>query len=197
MILKVYDLFDSVTSGPWVETDFVQFKNEDGVLCFQCSNGIVDWIRNFDFPAVPYKRMETEYKVHAGFLEAYQLVRDEINALDFHAIVGYSHGAALALLACEDQAFRGRKVPTFVFGCPRVFYKPPQIVKDRTAHAMRYTSKGDIVTKVPPFYHHVGQEVLLCGKTHREEKSLLSYLSRHSPSVYRQRLLDAGLSAEI
>ena len=196
MKLKVYDLFNSVTSGPWIETDFVQFKNEDGVLYFQCSNGIVDWIRNFDFPAVPYKRMETEYKVHAGFLEAYQLVQRRDKRSTFtQSSDTLRRGSCSSLLA--KITFRGRKVPTFVFGCPRVFYKPPQIVKDRTAHAIRYTSKGDIVTKVPPFYHHVGQEVLLCGKTHREEKSLLSYLSRHSPSVYRQRLLDAGLSAEI
>ena len=197
MILKVSELFDTCNSGGWITKGTTQYKLVDGTLYFQCSDGKEDWRRNFAFPAVPYKRMKNKFLVHAGFLSAWKEVRDEINALDFHAIVGYSHGAALALLACEDQAFRGRKVPTIVFGCPRIFYKPPQIVKDRTEHAIRYTSKGDIVTKVPPFYHHVGQEVLLCGKTHREEKSLLSYLSRHSPSVYRQRLLDAGLSAQI
>ena len=59
------------------------------------------------------------------------------------------------------------------------------------ARVKRYTSDGDIVTKVPPAlfgFRHVGENNLLKGKVEQGEDSWLVFLSRHSPSVYRQRL---------
>lgn len=194
MILKVYDLFDTCNSGGWITKGTTQYKLVDGTLYFQCSDGKEDWRRNFAFPAVPYKHMKNKFLVHAGFLSAWKEVRDDIAHLEFNRIVGYSHGAALALLACEDRAYNGVNVPTFVFGCPRTFFMPPSRIRALLARVKRYTSKGDIVTKLPPAifgFRHVGENNILKGKVKKGEDSWLVFFSRHSPSVYRQRL--AGL----
>ena len=68
---------------------------------------------------------------------------------------------------------------------------PPARIRDVLARVNRYTSKGDIVTKVPPLllgFRHVGENEILKGKIKQGEDSWLVFLSRHSPSVYRQRL---------
>ena len=45
-------------------------------IYFQGSNSITDWVRNFMFPAKPYKDMEISYRVHRGFLAAWKTVED-------------------------------------------------------------------------------------------------------------------------
>ena len=47
-------------------------------IYFQGSNSITDWVRNFMFPAKPYKDMEIPYRVHRGFLAAWKTVEDII-----------------------------------------------------------------------------------------------------------------------
>lgn len=103
---------------------------EDGdhlYIFFQGSSSISDWVRNFLFPAKPYKDMGIPYRVHRGFLAAWKEVEDIIiNKIkqrklrepteeernegyelvyDFvwkHiTIVGYSHGGALAAFCHE------------------------------------------------------------------------------------------------
>jgi hypothetical protein len=88
MILRVSELFDTCNSGGWTTKGTTQYKLVDGTLYFQCSDGKEDWRRNFAFPAVPYKRMENKFLVHAGFLSAWKEVRDEIAQLNFNRIVG-------------------------------------------------------------------------------------------------------------
>ena len=105
-----------------------KFVEEDSTLYiyFQGSNSVMDWIRNFLFPAKPYKDMEISYRVHRGFLNAWKQVEDIVidkiqektTKLMFNKnkkkyenkdifkfkkiiVVGYSHGAALAGLCHE------------------------------------------------------------------------------------------------
>ena len=95
-------------------------------IYFQGSNSISDWVRNFLFPAKPYKDMEITYRVHRGFLAAWKEVEDIVidkilekeykNVFNkrtakyevkenfkwkYIYVVGYSHGAALAGLCHE------------------------------------------------------------------------------------------------
>ena len=102
--------------------DSVNYAFKEGgstlYIYFEGSNSITDWVRNFLFPAVPYKDMDIEYKVHRGFLAAWKEVEDIIiekitekelpedspeNRYKWQHIivVGYSHGGALAAFAHE------------------------------------------------------------------------------------------------
>jgi len=185
------ELFDACNRGPWITTGYdVQYKLIDKTLYFQCSNGKNDWRANFDAAVVPYKDMKDEFLVHRGFLRSWQSVRDEIAALDFNTIVGYSQGAAFALLAHEDCAFKkGYQPVTIVFGCPRVFLHMSKEVKSRFSSVVRHTSKGDIVTMVPPGFQHVGDELVLDKRVKRPAgMPLLQWLSCHTPTMYRLRL---------
>ena len=101
--------------GDSVNYAFVEDKNESTLyIYFEGSNSITDWVRNFMFPAKPYKDMEIPYRVHRGFLAAWKTVEDlviaKIKELNHDTneyiwkhivVVGYSHGAALAGLCHE------------------------------------------------------------------------------------------------
>lgn len=66
--------------------DSVNYAFEEDIMThslyiyFQGSNSITDWVRNFMFPAKPYKDMEIPYRVHRGFLAAWKTVEDIIIA---------------------------------------------------------------------------------------------------------------------
>ena len=88
-------------------------------IYFQGSNSITDWVRNFLFPAKPYKDMGVTYRVHRGFLAAWKTVEDiiikKVTEIDSPllcfkwkriVVVGYSHGGALAGFCHECIWFR-------------------------------------------------------------------------------------------
>ena len=57
--------------GDSVNYAFVEDAKESTLyIYFQGSNSITDWVRNFMFPAKPYKDMVLPYRVHRGFLAA-------------------------------------------------------------------------------------------------------------------------------
>ena len=87
---------------------------------------------NFDFPARAYKNGEDKWRVHRGFLRVWKAMRNDIervviDTLNEHeeiveiVCVGYSHGAAIALLATEDMQYlfgEYKKISGFGFGAP-------------------------------------------------------------------------------
>ena len=98
-------------------------------IWLEWSNGFSDWGNNFSFAVKPYKFMETTWKVHGGFLRVWKSVESYIkDTLDKYyeipkiRIVGYSHGAALAMLCHEYCVFNypNAVVETYAFGCPQV-----------------------------------------------------------------------------
>ena len=130
---KLSDLFyncaytvDYKTVGKDVNYAFVE-KGDKLLIYFQGSNSVIDWIRNFLFPAKPYKHMGIKYRVHRGFLKAWKEVEDIIKAKivekvkielkegpnqiiikdEFEykwkhiTVIGYSHGGALAAFCHE------------------------------------------------------------------------------------------------
>lgn len=131
-------------------------------LFFEWSDGKKDWrnnLRFFAIPRKPYKNMKHIWFCHRGFLRVWksiepyisqEILNPEIRKIE---IVGYSHGAAIALLCYEYCAFNRSdiEVQGFGFGCPRVFWGiVPKSVKHRFKHFYVIKKGRDIVTHVPP-----------------------------------------------
>ncbi len=136
-------------------------------IYFEHSNGIIDWKNNLDFPV----KCGGSFCYHRGFLRVWNGIRDRIlkyienpSFKKIH-IIGYSHGAALALL-CYEMAYKVREdirssLFGYGFGCPRVLWGFGR------RHAKRIWSNflvvrniDDLVTHVPfAFlgYFHVGK----------------------------------------
>ncbi len=141
-------------------------------LYFEASNGAEDWKHNLDFPVKPYRQMgEGLWFAHRGFLKVWKTLEGylerEIADRSIRTIVtvGYSHGAALALLCHEYIWFhrpdlRGT-LQGYGFGCPRVIWGPRCRAKEeRWEHFLVIRNLDDIVTHLPPAilgYSHVGE----------------------------------------
>lgn len=195
------------------------FVEEDSTLYiyFQGSNSITDWVRNFLFPAKPYKDMEIPYRVHRGFLSAWKEVEDIIIAkikevknpkapLELQEpkwkriiVVGYSHGGALAGLCHECVWFwrpdlRETGLIGYGFEAPR-FYAGCHVKKElqerwRTFFVIRDGS--DIVTHCPPAlfgFCHVGEIIKIKGDTSLVEERHLKCIKYHYPQVVYDGLL--------
>lgn len=153
---------------------FVEYKGDVLYLYLQGSNGNVDWMNNFDFWAEPYKDMSIKWKAHRGFVRVWKeiepFVKDDIMNPKVKKIniVGYSHGAALAVLAHEYAWFNREDIRDNIFGYgfepPRVFHgtKMPKELEHRWSQFTTFRNGLDLVTYVPPYifgYRHVGKIV--------------------------------------
>ena len=167
-------------------------------LWFEQSNGVVDWLNNLDFAAVPYRDMSPPWKCHAGFLRVWETVRPHLRPLiespsvSRICTVGYSHGAAIATL-CHEFIFFHRadlrdRICGYGFGAPRVLYGcVPPAVAMRWKDFFSVRNRGDLVTCLPPRisgYCHVGVpiEIGTAGKyspidAHRPENYILELQS--------------------
>ena len=141
-------------------------KGDTLYIYFQHSTDCTDWKNNLDFPIKPYKH----WYAHRGFVKVWESVADYIapavNERSLHNIVsvGYSHGAALALL-CHEYVWFHRpdlreRIEGYGFGCPRVIwgYEP----KPRFERFYVIRNIGDIVTHLPPRvfgFVHVGNVI--------------------------------------
>lgn len=134
-------------------------------LLFQHSDGREDWKNNFDFPVKPYRDMKPKWYCHRGFLRVWKAMRDEVEAKVAESLknspqiakivcAGYSHGAAISVLATEDMAFLyGGKyeVSGYGFGAPRVLWGVvPDEVAKRLECFTTVRNVPDLVTHVPP-----------------------------------------------
>ena len=153
-------------------------------IYFQGSSSTTDWIRNFLFPARPYRDMAIPYRVHRGFLAAWKEVEDLIitKILETNdngycwkqiVVVGYSHGGALATFCHECVWYyrpdlREYGLVGFGFEAPRIFFgwHLKKALRERWKNFRIIRNKNDIVTHVPPIlfiYRHVA-EILHIGK---------------------------------
>ena len=129
-----------------------------------------DWRFNFDFVVTPYKHMTETWLVHRGFATAWKLARDQIKR-DVDAalaggnkrlmVLGFSHGAALAVLAHEFFKYNGYAPETHAFGCPPLIWFPTKSIKSRFANLTVHQVRGDIVTVISKIvgYRDVGNVV--------------------------------------
>lgn len=173
--LKVGDNFRHVEN----DGDFYARQEGDTLkLYFEWSDGKADWINNFKFMAIPwkpYKDMKKVWFCHRGFLKVWKSIKpyleEYIYNLDIKKIeiVGYSHGAAIALLCYEYCVFNRPDcdVKGVGFGCPRVFWGfVPKTAKERFKNFKVVRNGKDIVTHVPPAlfgFRHVS-EIVKIGK---------------------------------
>ncbi len=148
-------------------------------IYFEGSADVVDWVNNFDFPAKPYKRMgRAVWFAHRGFMRVWKsiepyledIIKDE--TVSNIIIVGYSHGAAVAVL-CHEYVWYHRpdlreKIEGYGFGCPRVFWgiKTKKLAQ-RWKRFKVIRNLDDIVTHVPPIvfgFSHVGDMITIGEK---------------------------------
>ena len=167
-------------------------------IFFQHSHGLTDWMNNLDFSARPYKDMDPSWKCHAGFLRVWNSVKEYLkpHMLDPNiksaVVVGYSHGAALAILCHEYLWYHRPELREHLFGvgfgAPRVLYGcvPPEIAC-RWENFYVVRNENDLVTHLPPRftgYCHVGNLITLGEKD--SEKS--GTVDSHRPESYLESL---------
>lgn len=168
---------------------------------FEHSNGSRDWKSNLDFPARAHTGACGEFYAHRGFLAAFATAQKRLapavsdKSITRITLVGYSHGAALALLATE-YAFCTRpdlqeEIEGYGYGCPRVVWG--RAGKESERAFARFTvirNIDDIVTHLPPAvfgYRHVGK-MLEIGARGRYTRT-----DAHRKESIRAELLRAGL----
>ncbi len=141
---------------------------------FEKSDGAEDWQNNLDFGAVEHARAREgeRWYCHGGFLRVFKSVLPYIKGalldLNFREIiiVGYSHGAALALL-CHEYIWHERPdirgcVFGYGFGCPRVIRGHVSEEHERWRDFYVIRNIDDIVTHLPPRvfgFRHVGNMI--------------------------------------
>ena len=175
--MTLFDLFQKCISVPYenagVSASYA-FKRVGGTLFvfFQGSDGKNDWLRNFNFPAKPYKRMgKTVWFAHRGFLKTWKEIEPKLapelldKSVDKIVISGYSHGGALAML-CHEYAWYHRadlraRLETYAFGAPRVFWgvKTNELKKRWNTFTL-VRNLNDFITHLPPSFlgfSHMGR----------------------------------------
>lgn len=160
-------------------------------LLFEKSNGVEDWINNLSYGAVSAGEAGDWY-CHEGFLRVWQSVLPYVERyvsdpqIKKITTVGYSHGAALAVLCHEyvwDKRRENAAIEGYGFGCPRVVFgfAPEEGERWRDFYVIR--NIDDAVTHLPPRllgYRHVGRLIEI-GKrgryspvdAHREENYII------------------------
>ena len=171
-------------------------------LYFEASDGAADWQKNLDFPAAAYRRQgRPVFYAHRGFLRAWRIAEREVaatladKALRTITVVGYSHGAAIAVLAHEYAWYHRpdlrHSLTGFGFGCPRVLFGSGAArLAERWENFTVVRNIDDLVTHLPPTflgYRHVGR-LLEVGKRGRYTRT-----DAHRPENIRRELVRAGL----
>ena len=176
-------------------------------IYFEHSDGAQDWQNNFDFVATPYKNMEGNWQAHGGFVKVWKSIEDYIapqvsdEKYKKITIVGYSHGAALAVL-CHEYAYYHRpdirqNIFGYGFGCPRVIFGRMSEEHEKIWENFTVIRNiDDMVTHLPPSilgFFHVGSmlEIGEEGKysrvdAHRPENILreLRIYEARNPTVF-------------
>lgn len=172
----------------------IGFEERGNVLYIylEASDEISDWVLNFVFTKKPYKDMEIPYKVHSGFLKCWKSIEDvviaKIKPIMYKQIIimGYSHGAALAMLCHECVWYHRPDLRstsfTIAIDGPRVYagFKVKKELKERWERFYLIRTGSDVVTHVPPKlfgYTHVGTVIEL-GK-----KNIFRFIKDHYPDV--------------
>ena len=179
-------------------------------LLFEKSDGEDDWKNNLTFLAqkVDARAPKNEqWYAHRGFLKVWRAMREEVfdrigvamQKYDIQEIVcvGYSHGAALALLATEELSHRSNAqyaVEGYGFGIPRVVWGfLPNIIQNRLKNFKSYRNMPDLVTHLPPVilgFRHINLYKI-------GEKGKYGPLEAHTSQAYVKELqqIQANLSS--
>lgn len=147
------------------------------LLAFRGSEetGIADWINDLKFlPAnFPYgQKNNTAIKVHSGFIEAYNSVREAMFKAAKETphkqiiVTGHSLGAALATMCAVDIKYNlsDKSVSVYTFGSPKVGNADfAKFYNKHVPQTYRVVNSVDVVPNLPPniplvvSYEHVGE----------------------------------------
>ena len=170
-------LFEKCLHAPYIHAgegaDYYALRVGSTLYVYlESSRGEEDWNNNLDFPTRAYCRgKECPFRAHRGFLRVWEslvpilspLVADP--AVRRIVTVGYSHGAALAVL-CHEYVWYHRPdlraaIEGYGFGCPRVVWGAlSDDLAARWEHFTVIRNIDDIVTHLPPAilgFRHVGR----------------------------------------
>ena len=206
---RLFELFEACLAANYrhVEEDAsfcVKRENDRVTVFFEKSNGKRDWRNNFSFSARPYRDMKEVWFCHRGFMKVFRALLSYLEpifldeSVKSFCLVGYSHGAALALLAQEYILYHRPElqgsVEGYGFGCPRVIagYIPDSL-KERLKGFTVIRNLDDIVTHLPPRifgYSHITKP-LTVGKRGR-----YSMIAAHFESSYACELMRLALPKE-
>lgn len=186
------DLFLECLVGPWAtKGDDVQYKidldKRHATVYFQFTESVKDWLDNFDAKIVPYRG--ANWKAHKGFIRKYKSIADELMATlsqyESVTFVGYSQGAALAILAHEDYFYRFGKYPvTYAFACPRVVSWQSGNIWSRWAFCNIINHRRDLVGHVP---------LVIMGYRHPVKVSYFGNAGIPSHKFHFPQVYEAGL----
>lgn len=175
--MDLYELFSECLNIRYhkagVSANYAARKYKDTLyIFFEDSDGENDWKRNIDFPAKPYKRMEDSlWFAHRGFLKTWKEIEPYLSwriknkEIKKIVTVGYSHGAAIAVL-CHEYVYFNRpdireSIEGYGFGCPRVIWGIKTTgIDERWKRFCVIRNIDDIVTHLPPAlfgFSHVGE----------------------------------------
>ena len=194
--MRLSALFDHCCHIPYTHTpegiDYA-FRREGRhlYLYLEASDGVCDWLRNLDFPAAAYRRDGgAVFYAHRGFLRAFRVIEPllaKVTAdptLTAVTTVGYSHGAAIGVLAHEYFWYHREDLRPHLlgygFGCPRVLFGGGRrALAERFSRFSVIRNLDDLVTHLPPAalgYYHVGNLIEIGERgrysrtdAHREE----------------------------
>lgn len=201
--MKLSELFERCLSVPYVHlsegADYAMERDGSTLyLYLEHSRGEEDWKNNLDFPARPYKRGDGSMGLaHGGFLRVWRGVERAVSsavsdpAVQGIVIVGYSHGAALAVL-CHEFVWFSRpdlreRIFGVGFGAPRVIWGLAD--EETLSQWDRFwviRNPDDAVTHLPPSamgYTHVGHMLEL------SEVGSYSPIDAHRPENLLTELL--------
>lgn len=181
---------------------FGEVNNDTFVIAFRGSEetGVADWITDLKISqqVFPYKESSNKnIKVHYGFIEAYQSVRDAVlkgakeTKLKKVICTGHSLGGALATLAALDIQFNcpDKEVSCYTYGSPKVGNRDfAESYNKRVPNTFRFVNGIDAVPQIPPIaYEHVGKELKLQSK---EAGQLKNAMEDHFPYNYIKKIQD-------
>lgn len=141
---------------------FVASNADTIIVAFRGTAGVADWIGNLKF----INTSASYGELHRGFYFAFQAVKSNLEQLIRAAspssrklvITGHSLGGALATVAAAEWQGVFDVTSVHTFGQPRV--GRPNFVANVQQHYgskfFRMVNDDDIVTRVPPWYGHVG-----------------------------------------
>ena len=187
---------EAPNGGSWA---FDRYENAL-YLWFQHSHGVTDWLNNLRAVATPYREMTPPWRCHKGFLSVFKALLPQLQpiiadpSVNRICTVGYSHGAALAVL-CHEYIWYHRpdlrqSICGYGYGCPRVLYGcVSEELAQRWEHFYVIRNLDDLVTHLPPRifgYCHVGNLVTI--------GSVGNYSSTdaHRPESYLHELSKGG-----
>ena len=132
------------------------------LVAFRGTESLGDWLGNIDI-----NRERRPYgSVHQGFYEAFEAVADKVTPAVSQAsgagkavwLTGHSLGGALAAITALEMHENATVSGIYTFGQPRMVDRQARdVVRNHLASSFfRFVNDDDIVTRIPPNFHHPG-----------------------------------------